>query len=723
MFGEASWVTHRDGGKNGVFILHSRFNVKGVKNATLRVLGLGIFHCYINGVKVSDELFLPLNSEFEKRENFPKKESLSAFRIYVPEYDVDGLLKDGENTLTIHFGGGWYTYARECKYGDAKAIFRIFGEDDTGEFDFTSSTKDKVEESFVSKCVSNVKGYSMAAVEEHDYESYSEKTKCFDYARLPGATLAKDPETDYCRSDCPADKVCEILTPKKLFDDGEKRVYDTTKSTTGYPVLKIKAKRGDSVSVSFSEELKDGKPDPSYNHMQHFSVISDGKARTVRPLFFWYGFRYFEVTGDAEVECVEVVHSDVGVTCDFNSDSEILNWIHGTYLNTQLVNMHTGIPSDCPHMERRGYTGDGQLTCHAAMNMLDAKSFYRKWMQDIADSQDKISGHIQYTAPYTHSGGGPGGWGCSIIEVPYQFYRHYTDTTVLEKYYPNMLRYFDFLEEHSESALVISDKEGEWCLGDWCTPKSVVLPAPFVNNYFYVKSLMRMKRIAEITNHPDDIPEFERRAEERKRALVNAYFNAWDGNFLGGVQGANAFMLDIGLGDERTYQNLVAYYEKLGGYDTGIFGTDIVTRVLFERGNAELATRLLASETVHSFSEMKKRGATTLWEYWPESEHDRSHNHPMFGAVCAYLYDFILGIKEADGYDTYERIKIAPSLPSFMTFVCGSRTLPTGKVSVKIEKLNTGMHFTVKIPEGLSASLEFDGKDYPLFAGENVIEL
>ncbi len=95
----------------------------------------------------------------------------------------------------------------------------------------------------------------------------------------------------------------------------------------------------------------------------------------------------------------------------------------------------------------------------------------------------------------------------------------------------------------------------------------------------------------------------------------------------------------------------------------------------------------------------------------------------MFGAICAYLYDFILGIREADGYATYERIKIAPTLPSFMTFAEGSRTLPSEKVSVKIEKLNTGMRFAVKIPEGLNASIEFEEKEYPLFGGENIIEV
>jgi alpha-L-rhamnosidase len=74
--------------------------------------------------------------------------------------------------------------------------------------------------------------------------------------------------------------------------------------------------------------------------------------------------------------------------------------------------MHMGIPSDCPHCEKRGYTGDGQLTCESALLMLDSASFYRKWMDDIADCQEPTTGHVHNTAPYVSwSGGGPGGWG------------------------------------------------------------------------------------------------------------------------------------------------------------------------------------------------------------------------------------------------------------------------------------------------------------------------
>ena len=112
-------------------------------------------------------------------------------------------------------------------------------------------------------------------------------------------------------------------------------------------------------------------------------------------------------------------------------------------------------------------------------------------MRDIGDCQDIVSGHVQYTAPYVRSGGGPGGWGGAIVEVPYQLCRHYGNEQILRTYYPQMRRYIDYLESHSEFGLVTSDKAGEWCLGDWCGPnvlypekdltshnQQMLLPAP-----------------------------------------------------------------------------------------------------------------------------------------------------------------------------------------------------------------------------------------------------
>lgn len=166
------------------------------------------------------------------------------------------------------------------------------------------------------------------------------------------------------------------------------------------------------------------------------------------PWFTWHGFRYFELTNNAEPVRCEVVHSDCAVTSSFESGSEMLNWLYDAYIRTQLSNMHSGVPSDCPHIERLGYTGDGQLCCEAAMMLLDSQKFYKKWLEDISDCQSIGNGHVQHTAPFMGGGGGPAGWGGAIAVVPYEMYK-YTATR----------RPFAVICRRSFDILIISTRE------------------------------------------------------------------------------------------------------------------------------------------------------------------------------------------------------------------------------------------------------------------------
>ncbi|MBQ7025490.1 MAG: alpha-L-rhamnosidase N-terminal domain-containing protein, partial [Peptococcaceae bacterium] len=164
MFGEAKWV------RGGNFpILRSHFTVKGVKKAMLRVLGLGFFHCYINGKEVTEDAFLPLSTDYEARDSYPTFETVTGHRIYVPEYDITSLLKEGENTIAILYGGGWYTF-EDAKFGDAKAIYRIIADTADGVQEYISSEADKIGKSFISD-------YYLPQYENHDY-------RCFDDAAL-----------------------------------------------------------------------------------------------------------------------------------------------------------------------------------------------------------------------------------------------------------------------------------------------------------------------------------------------------------------------------------------------------------------------------------------------------------------------------------------------------------------------------------------------------------
>lgn len=417
--------------------------------------------------------------------------------------------------------------------------------------------------------------------------------------------LEKAPETHFYIQDCPADRVIRHITPRLLAEKGDVRIYDAGEIITGYPVLVSDAPAGEEITVLHGELLnKKGRLTKENTYKQKTVFYTDGTERSMHCRFTWFGFQYFEVKGNAKVTDCVVIHSDVKVSSTFSSSDETLNWLREAYLRTQLDNMHCGIPSDCPHVERRGYTGDGQLTCNAAMIQLDGEKFYRKWIQDIADCQDSITGHVQYTAPYIPSGGGPGGWGCAIVMVPYVFYRNYGDKEILKELYPQMLHYFDYLEAHSEKDLVVSDRAGEWCLGDWCVPTmgfvnnmdAIYIPAPLVNTYFYIKSMEKVLEIGEIIGNHQADEELKEKIRCKKQAIVDQYFDPATGDFAENQQGSNVFAVDLGIGDERTFANILKHYREIRKYDTGIFATDVLTRILFERGESELAISLLTSK-------------------------------------------------------------------------------------------------------------------------------
>lgn len=437
------------------------------------------------------------------------------------------------------------------------------------------------------------------------------------------------------------------------------------------------------------------------------------------PWFTWHGFRYFELTNNAKPVRCEVVHSDCAVTSAFESDSEMLNWLYDAYIRTQLSNMHSGVPSDCPHIERLGYTGDGQLCCEAAMMLIDSQKFYQKWLEDISDCQSTDNSHVQHTAPFMGGGGGPAGWGGAIAVVPYEMYKIYGDRETFRRYLPKILRYFDYLDSRSSGGLVCREDQGGWCLGDWCTPEPIAICEPFVNTALYVKQMLMTKEAAEAIGEKETAQMLGRRIEEKRQAILNAYYSPQTGSFIGDVQGANSFATDIGLGGERTYENTTKKYSAADSFDTGIFGTDILTRVLFERGDANTAFRLLTSKGKGSFYNMKKQGATTIWENW---DGERSHSHPMFGAATRYLFSFILGITQEKTSAGYEHILIAPQIPDGLNYASGHITTVRGKISVTFKRTESEADFYVTVPQRARFTYGSDC-EFELRDGENHIHI
>lgn len=686
-------------------IARKGFQAKEPQSAVIQICGLGFFELYLNGKKVSDDLLTPVWSDYEPRRDrrmlYPIQDEFT-HRVYYREYEVTDYITEGENHLAVLLGNGWYNQHErnvegDFAYGKPKLCFSL-----TLNYQDGAVQKIQSDEEIVwspSKIVYN--------------NIYFGETQDFrvDDSLKRRAGLCEAPNAKMERQNCPADKVMERLSPVLLFEDDERKVYDAGRNLTGWVCFLQKGNQGERTLIRYAEELQDDfrldfASTGGEGQIQKDEYISDGQMHLCHPHFTWHGFRYFEIIGPAQQVMVEIVHSDVSPTSSFFSSSEELNWLYQSYIRTQLSNMHCGVPSDCPHRERLGYTGDGQLTCDAAMTLIaQSRGVYEKWMQDIADCQDKTTGHIQHTAPFYGGGGGPGGWGCAIVMVPYQHYRHFGDKKQLEKYYPNMLRWISYMESRSENQIVVREEEGGWCLGDWCTPEPVQISEAFVNTYFLVKALDCVIEIATCLGR--STKELREKRETIKYALHQTFYDVKSNAYCGGVQGANAFALDIGLGNAQMLRQMAEHYERLGELDTGIFGTDVVLRTLFAGGYTDTAFRLLTSKKKNSFGYQRAHGATTLWEEWDGSN---SHNHPMFGACSVLLFRYILGIRDEG------KLVIRPQIPSGLDFARGSLKTKYGYVRVEFQKQEGKTSFSIYTQS--PAQLIAGEKTYTLLPGQ-----
>ena len=625
------------------------------QSARLEICGLGYFLFYINGKRISDQELMPAMTDYASvlgcETTYPVWEERSAHRCRYLSFDLLPYLKAGENVLAVRLGNGWYHQTERIAegkfiFGLPKLWFELTLTDADGRQEWIESDRQTLWHP------GGLLKNNLFLGEVRDLRKEPEGWQ-YPGADLPGWKPAQPvhaPETLLEEQTCPPDRVIRKLYPVLIGEYDGRKIYDCRENIAGRVVLSCLGKKGECITIRHAEELAaDGTLDfesaGGSDQLQQDHYICDGRIQTLHPLFCWHGFRYFETEGSCEVLCAEVIHTDVAVTSSFSCSDPVLNWLYEAYIRTQLDNYHGCIPSDCPHRERLGYTGDGQLTAETAMLLLDAKELYRKWYQDILDSQGKETGHIPHTAPFLGGGGGPGGWGCAVYQVPLAWAKIYGDDSLLVQGYDAILRWFDYMDAHSEKGLVVREEEGGWCLGDWCFPASEEkeqLPEAFINTFYYLHGLQEMMQISEKMNNKLPI-RFAEREKNVKNAFLDAYFDPETGDFCEGRAAGNAYGLALGLGDERTKKHLVEKYEALGRFDTGIFGTSMLLEQLFSIGAGDLAVRLLTNDSeAASFAHMKRNGATTLWERWDGRE---SHNHPMFGACVRLLFTQILGIR------------------------------------------------------------------------------
>lgn len=706
-------------------VIRREFTLDGPRSARILITGLGWFALYVNSRRVGEDVFTPALTDYEYRDRshwaYPIFD-VGHHRILYLEYDLTPYVRNGKNVLEIRLGPGFYRQKeRICEgqmsFGDKlKALYCLNAETANGPVELLSDGSEQ--------CSASEVVYSNLFMgETHD-------------ARLVGRYDWKNvevlpaPEALLQKQTCLPDRVIEVIKPVRIGEKDGKSVYDIGRNTTFRVRLTAGGTPGAEVVLRIAEEKKsDDEIDPKSTgvecltpdnrpQIQSDTFVLSGEKHTFLTEFVWHAGRYIEIAGEFDELLVEVVHTAAAQTSRFESSDPVLNWLYKAYLNSQLTNLHGCIPSDCPHRERLGYTGDGQACCSAAMLQLDMKESYRKWIRDILDCQDLISGHVQHTAPHMGGGGGPGGWGCAIVIVPDEFDLHYNDADLLRECYPHMQAWISYLRSHSENDLVMREEPRGWCLGDWAALSPLRIPVPFVNTCYLLDSLKRMVRIAKRLGKVYDANAYAAYAERVKKALQDTYYDAATGSFCGEVNGADAYALWVGIEkDDRTAKNMIRRYtQQFDHFDTGFLGTEILVDMLIRSGAADAAYRLLSTHKLGSYAWMMDHGATTVWETF---NGDCSHNHPMFGSVTKHFFDGFLGIRQGRNSLAYEDLLIEPQLPSGLESAEGEVSLPCGKVTVSWKQTAGSASFTVTLPEGKTAAFRLGNTEMLLDQTQN----
>lgn len=669
-----------------------RFTLGNIRAASLSVTGLGYYRVWLNGTGLgADDWFQPPQSDYFRRDLTRATYTCHdhfTHRVYYRTYPVTELLKPGENVLEIQCGGGFFVQTERTAEGDM-----TYSDRTQCIYDLAIDDAHIVSDGSETWRESNIRASQLFLGETID-ACFADDTE---YPVIPAALT----DTLFTPEDGVPDRIIRTITPEKIGAADGRTIYDAGENISGLVRIRTNAPSGSTIHVRFAEELsasgeldftstgsgyicKSGVP-----QIMADTFVSSGSGDTFLPSFVWHAFRYFDVCGEIEDAEVCVIHADLPVTAAFDSDCEGMNFYFDAYLRTQTSAVHGSVPMDCPHRERLGYTGDGQVTAEAAMCTLDARAFYHKWIRDILDCQDPGTGHVQHTAPFQGGGGGPGGWGVAMVTVPWAYYRQYGEKAMLRETYPAMRKWFAYMESRVENGRIVREEEGGWCLGDWCYLATGQLPEAFVNTALYVRALGILVEIARIVGEPDA---GYRVANERSMAAVRADYAG-----LSDIGAAMVYAVALGLEDPA---HMNAYYDALGHFDTGFLTTDLLLEQLWTHGYADTAHKLLSATEQGSYLYMRDHGASTLWESWTDGG---SHCHPMFGAGVRTLFTGLCGIRQKPGTGGYREVEIVPQLPSAMQFANASIVTPRGTLSVYLRRSENGVCAQVEIPAGIVA--------------------
>lgn len=660
---KGKWITCEDYfGQHPVFWKH--FTVeKAIRRARLYVCGLGLYEAFFNGKKIGDEFLTPYCNDYEKW-------------LQYQTFDVTEQMKAG-GILEILLGNGWYK----------------------GRFGFINRVNNK------SFCINTWKVIAELIITYEDgceeivgtdeaWNVYYSRIKCssiydgeiWDFT-LP---MRKEGSVKLCEETLPPlmerlsvpVRIQEELKPKEMMKTASGDIIlDIGQNIAGIFRVKVHEPKGRKIRLQFGEILQNGEfyRDNLRSAKAEFEFTSDGKAHILQPHFTYYGYRYVKVEGISQVEPQNftacVLYSDIPKTGTLQTGNRLVNRLIKNAEWGQKGNF-IDVPTDCPQRdERMGWTGDAQVFSKTACFLRDSFAFYKKYLFDIWQEQQKTEGLVPNVIPSWGDRETSSAWGDAACIIPWNLYLFYGDKSILRQQYSSMKAWVDYIERCDGDKKLWRKK---FHLGDWLAldhhgegdEAMGGTDTGFIASVYYANSANILSKAAETLGYRDDAKYYKKLSEHLFLEIKSDYYTD-DGNCKCDTQTALLLTLHYGLSKEheKIKKRLLEKF-KVNQYklQTGFVGTPLLCNQLCEEKMEELAFALLLNEEYPGWLYEVKMGATTIWERWNSVLPDgtisstgmNSLNHYAYGSIVEWIYQYVAGIRPVEKCPGFRMVRIEP---------------------------------------------------------------
>lgn len=564
------------------------------------------------------------------------------FCYYWNEYDIGGLLKNGENEIVIDL----YYHGLVCRaYNSGDNRIGLIAEAYQGGECILFTDRDWEYADYSAYGKSRVTGADTFFSENFDSRAVLLWRRCDSIG------------TDYTFSPKPFPTVCRYrkkAVREETLDDGSV-FYDFGQEITAMLEIEAEGKSGDSVRILCGEEAIGTEVRFKLRcncDYEESWILSDGHSRHEQ--YDYKGFRYVKLIPNgniSEISLTAVVRHypfDDG-HCVLKTDNKNLGAIFELCKNSVKYGSQE-VYVDCPTREKGQYSGDLLVTGSAHMILTDDGEMFKKALDNLMQS-------VKYSE--TLLAVSPGSYLQEIADyslifpiLALRYYKFSGDGDYLHENFEICKRIINGFMNYGREDGLLCGVEDKWNLVDW--PANLrdgydfMLDPPDeaphnVLNAFYIGCVLLTEKIAEILSVP-----YEKRSIELVESFHKEFYDSENKIYTDckstdhAALHSNVLPVYFGFAREEAIDGIYNIIKEKG-LSCGVYMSYYVLKALCKMGRYEDALSLILSKGEHSWLNMISEGATTCFEAWgKEQKHNTSLCHPWASSPIIVLAEDIL---------------------------------------------------------------------------------